>query len=654
MKKVSKKKCVLSKLEENGKYNFINNVLNKFNKSIKNSRLKFLILLFFINVLNVVISHFLHNNFMNICFSFVFWCSCLFFIYYIISYTIRFCKIKLDKSFWIYSSVMLIIVFVVYAISMYNTKQIYTWDQVNYYSRQIDLISKFDNYFSSGIRDIIVTSFDENYGHFLLSFTSFPFKLTNQTIYSFIIVYGIFCVIPACFIIFLNAKNLCDKYLKSKNKLFFLIVSLIISFFPLLHKAALIGQPDIFGIFWIGIVSLILSNIDYQKVDYPSAIFCGIMCFLAIITRRWYLFWVVAYIACYIIVNLVNIYFNKRKQLKKMFFNYFKYFFVMAVCICFLISPILYRTFVNNYGSSYQVWNLGGLSFEFKNQIYRLGYFYCVFIVFGFVYGIIKKEIRSYSLIFVLSLLLSIVLFTRIQNTSYHQSLIFVFNYSIGIIMFLLFVCNIKNKCLKIFLSSLVIIIVMINTISSFTEKMCFKNDLFSNISLKPIVRSDYEVIGEMDKFFLQNLKDEDMVYGNFANGQYNFNTFNTYYFPDTTLKNKFYYESSIDSIHGFPIGIFNARYVIIANQVIDGTGATPSRIIPIINNAFNEDKILKKFDFIRTYKMDQDLYFTIYERTAKVDSKEIEYWLDKVSDLSKDYPSLFSDRIIKYMEDYI
>ena len=93
-------------------------------------------------------------------------------------------NLKFNKKFIIYSSIILLCCSLMYVYIIKNTKQIYTWDQRCYYELQIELLKKFETKFLSGIKSIIVTTYKEDYGSFLLSFTSMIFNFTDKREYS--------------------------------------------------------------------------------------------------------------------------------------------------------------------------------------------------------------------------------------------------------------------------------------------------------------------------------------------------------------------------------------------------------------------------------------------------------------------------------------
>ncbi len=578
----------------------------------------------------------------------------LMFLYFTAKITIKKCNIKLDKRFYIYSAVILTVCALIYILIMMNTRQIYTWDQTCYYNNQMSLLESFEESFIRGIKDVVKTTYSSDYGYFLLSFTTLIFSFTNKTPALFIIVFMITEILPVMFVLLLNIINICNKTKIKERKLLVILSSIVLLVFPLLHKAAFTGQPDIFGLFFVGLITLILSNYKFEEKDFVKWGLIILFSFLLAITRRWYIFWMIGYYIAYGIFTILEAILDKDKELlKRKIKNALTFVVIAVLALTLLLFPIMYKTIVANYSVSYSDWNMGGLSHEVRQQYEFLGIFAIILIIIGTVYWLTKKETRFFVLTNILTYILTIILFTRVQNTWYHQSLIFVMQYLILLILGIAAVCKINNKYIRNSLLVLVFIYLLTSEYGALTEnKVFFDNNFYSDISIKPEYREDYDKIGEMVEFIKENCEEgKDTVYTNFATSEYCSQTFSGYDAPNAPLKNIMNFESSIDSVHGFPTAIFSAKYVIIANQILNATGATSSKTIPDINNAIlNIQEIKVKFRKVNEFDMENGIVFTFYERIEAVDEKEADMWKKLIEEQSIKYPDIFEKRINEYI----
>ncbi len=579
----------------------------------------------------------------------------IFLIFSIIT-VMKICNIKLDKNKKIIFSIFLVICFCIYFFTMINTKQLYSWDQRCYYAKQIDLLNIFEKNFFSGIKHIILTTYKSDYGDFLLVFTSLIFSFTVKTENIFILVYCFTEILPVIFTALLIANQLIEKFnLKHGNKILILSGILLITF-PLLHKASFVGQPDIFGLFWINLIILLTMNYDFQKRDCLRWAEIIIFTFLLVITRRWYIFWIIGYYISYSVILLFNTFIKKDKAKIK---NLLKNGLTFAACSCIILSillfPIIERTILANYGTRYNAWNEGGLKFEiFNNQCRYIGIIAIILITIPIIYSLANKKTLAFTLQIVLTYIITVFLFTRIQNMWYHQSLILVPEYLILMILGISVLCQIKNKIINNIMTFIIGIYLITTFLGSYTEnRIIYKNSLFTNISLKPIQRQDYDKIGEIVKFICDNCDTQkDRVYVNSASSTYCSDTFAFYKMPDNILRNVMIYESSIDSVHGFPLGLLIAKYVFLTNEIIEETGATPGHIIPNIKHGIEENRIIsEKYKLIKEFDLENGIIFYAYERIQKVDKTEINEWKKLFEEQTNQYPDRFGDILDKFQK---
>ena len=465
--------------------------------------------------------------------------------------------------------------------------------------------------------------------------------------------YFVACIIPVIIIFSMIVKKLLD-ITNPKNKLFLFSIShLLIITFPLLHKAAIMGQPDIFGLFFVGMIILLTMDYDFSKKDYLRWIYIAGATFLTMITRRWYMFWILGYFVAYAILIIAKAILKKdKKELKTTIINLLQFGIMSLVIVGILISPILYRTLKNNYLTTYSAWSSGGLTTEIRAQINRVGEIYFVIIALGIILGIKEKKTRYFTIGLILTYIIAIISFTKVQNMGNHQSLILVPSYILLSIVGIILMMNIEKLKINIILESICCIIIVTTFVGSITEnKILFNNNFYSNISLKPTKRTDMEQIGEIVDFIKENCDEDNKAYINSATSEYNHQTFINYNAPENTYLTKVIpYTAATESTRGFPIDIFKCKYIFISNIRLESTGATKGEIITNIKYAVEEDEVIsKKFELAKTYKMTDKITYYAYERKEALDEEERQAWLNLFEEQSEKYPDKFKDRIENY-----
>ena len=563
-------------------------------------------------------------------------------------------NIKINYKDILVITITSIIVILIYVVVIYTRKYAYSWDNILYYVRQIDLLNMFNSNFFEGIKGIIKTTYFENYGYFLLSFTSLLFNYTNHTLDSFVISYVVVTIIPIITVYYAIINKLIQKYeLKNKNIIILLSLILIIAF-PLLHSSAMVGQPDFMGLIFIGLIILFTMDYDFENVNIKRYILIFLSTLCLIITRRWYIYWVISYYICYALLlfikNLINKDYKKLKSITK---NLIIFGISSIIIAGIILLPMIIRIVKANFYNSYSAWNIGGLKEEIKLQFYRIGGIYLSIMLIGLIYGIKNKRFRWMTIQMLSTGILTLFLFTRLQNMGNHQSLLLVPTYIYLLLICIIAINQINCKLLRRILQTIIILSLSTTIFGTFTEnKYFYNNKLYSNISLKPTKREDYEMIGQIDKFILENCDKDHKAYINAATSMYCSDTFKTYLFPDITLVYIIPYESSINSVHGFPIDIFKTKYLFVTNIDLEDTGAKRGTIIEKINKAIKEDEETKDtWKFFKEYKMSNDVTFYVYERVKEFDAKEAEYWIKIFEKETEEFPNLFGNRIQSYLQ---
>lgn len=580
--------------------------------------------------------------------------SSLYFMGWLIFNVGKIGNIKYKKKEVVFLIVISSLTIAMYVWIIINRKTIYQWDALTYYVGNLNLLNNFEAHsFLEGIKQIVKSTYQSDYGHFLLSFITLPFSLTNRTENAFILVYSVTIVTPVVIIFSMIAKKIVEMF-QYRNKLTIeILVGILLIIFPLLHAASIAGQPDIIGLIFVGCIILLTIDYDFSKMEWNRLIVLIIATICLIISRRWYLFWLVGYVISYLVCLITKLTVEKKyDDLKKTLRNLAIFGCIASVVILLLLFPMIKRIMKQDF-SSYTAWSVGGYSKEIQIQIQRVGFLYLLVMGIGIIYGIKDKKLRYLTIGMIINYLIAFLGFVNTQNTGFHQSLIFLPTY-IGLFCFgILGICQIRRKWLRLIGKIAIIIVLITSFIGTICNNRYFYNNLFYTIiSLKPTKRSDYDNIGKMVQFIQENCTERDIVYINAA-GSYCAQTFSSYIHPDLSLSKICVYEASIDSAHGFPIAnIAKAKYIFTTNVRIEATGAQLGHIIPAINEALNKDSAIKhKFKLVQEFKMTEKVTFYAFERIEKLESEEAQYWKDIFKEETKKYPKLFGDRIDQYLK---
>ena len=608
---------------------------------------------------------------LNTILFYIFSVIALAFLVFVICKVKNIANIQFDKKEKIAIIIAIIATSIMYVILLITRKYIYQWDNSIYYFNQLNLLDKFNFGFLSGIKEIISTTYRSDYGDFLLSFTSGIFSLTNKTPNAFVMTYYAVGIVPVIIIFTMIVKKIIsifeekeidlnkkDINLKRNHSILYTAI-LMISTLPILHKASIMGQPDVMGLIFIGLIILLTIDYDFSTKDRKRCFYIILLTALLLITRRWYMFWALGYFLTYAVLVIIKAIISSKKtdkdQSKSTWKNIIEFAIIAIIILGIAISPIIYRTLKNNYQSSYGAWLEGGTFAEIGFQIYKLGILFTAVMVIGILYGCFHKgKIRSLTIQTFFSWLIALAAFTRIQNMGDHHSLLLVPTYIILFTIGIIAINNINKKAIRYILDLLLILILIGNMYISilknvFTNIKPFTDKLFSNVILRVDDRNDLDNIEKMTDFIMKNCDKDHKAYINAGSGAYNNTTFSNIYLPKYLALNEIMpYSLSIDSVHGFPKDILTSKYVFTSNITLsDYSADNGGTVIPKINYAIMNDAIISKnFTKVNEFKMTDKITFYAYERINAIDSNERNEWLKVFKEQCDKYPNLFIDRI--------
>lgn len=559
--------------------------------------------------------------------------------------TIKVSKIEFDDYEKRVIAIVIFLVILCYTIIIAERKFIYFWDFSNYYNIQMDFHNACQNSFLDAIRYIIRSIELSDYTCFINIFTEVPFVFGDRSIDSYVM--SIIINITPYFIIVLAV------FIKSFNSIIritrksFTVLVVTIMLIPLFHRAILWGQPDAFGLIFIFVIMTIGNLYNFEKLDWNKNIILFIMTILLMITRRWYMYWIVGYYFSFFGIKLIKLLIYKRFIEIRMFCrNIFIFGICSALTGCIILWPMISRIIFYNYSDRYSYYLNGGLIDEVVNQVRYLGLILQILIVLGIIIGTIYKNIREVTMIAVSTWIIAIVGFTRVQNMSYHQSLILLPTY---MILLAIVILSIKENKEKICLSG-ILFFATFNFIGSYSEtNVLYNKNIVSKVYMKVPSRNDYDKILEVSEWILEKCENENEAYIIPHGGMYNPDLFrNVSLEKREQLRCLIPYGSAIVGTHKFPEGLLKARYVITVVPFDEGCS---EGIAEKYNSAFMNMVYEKRFEKINSFNMDNGYIIDIYERVREVDNSEILYYEKMFSDENEQYPDMFEGVWSKYKQ---
>lgn len=534
---------------------------------------------------------------------------------------------------------------------------LYHWDYVNYILKQYHAEAAFAQSTGAGFR-FLLDSITEDYTNFITLFTEFPFCLSGKTgdDYAFC---QVFSVLPSLLVLLAGLTVKVGRMLRVKNRFWYFLIGFSwCATFPFVRMSAVLGQPDWFGLIFAFMLMLLTLDYRFDGIDLPRYLLIFAATAGIILTRRWYLYFVVGYCFAYVLLLAVSsIRLAKDGQPSRAVHRMVR---LVAFGLCaagamvLLLLPMVRKILSFDYAGRYSYYNFGGITLELAAQTLRIGLLNFILIGMGLWFAA-KRRLPALPCLAGAELLVSLVLFTRVQNTGSHQMLLFVPGW---LLLFLVGSAALadglkKHTAVKLCYWGFTMVFAVSVRCSPLTTVALpgFVVDHFPLKAVSEFVRLDKLTYDRTDAAQIQRVDDWidahcDAEKGEFAymiphDMLYNSDIFQYAALPDIQLQGKLSAGISIPGTHEFPVRFFEAKYVLTAEplpQTFVSGGELSGRWNALFCAARNEH-----FTQAASFDMGNGTVFTVWERTEPADRAEVEYYLDAFAQEDALYPEMFS-----------
>lgn len=534
---------------------------------------------------------------------------------------------------------------------------LYYWDYVNYILKQYNAEAAFAQSTGAGFR-FLLDSITEDYTNFITLFTEFPFCLSGKTgdDYAFC---QVFSVLPSLLVLLAGLTVKVGRMLRVKNRFWYFLIGFSwCATFPFVRMSAVLGQPDWFGLIFAFMLMLLTLDYRFDGIDLPRYLLIFAATAGIILTRRWYLYFVVGYCFAYVLMLAVSsIRLAKDGQPSRAVHRMVR---LVAFGLCaagamvLLLLPMVRKILSFDYAGRYSYYNFGGITLELAAQTLRIGLLNFILIGLGLWFAA-KRRLPALPCLAGTELLVSLVLFTRVQNTGSHQMLLFVPGW---LLLFLVGSAALadglkKHTAVKLCYWGFTMVFAVSVRCSPLTTVALpgFVVDHFPLKAVSEFVRLDKLTYDRTDAAQIQRVDDWidahcDAEKGEFAymiphDMLYNSDMFQYAALPDIQLQGKLAAGISIPGTHEFPVRFFEAKYVLTAEplpQTFVSGGELSGRWNALFCAARDEH-----FTQAASFDMGNGTVFTVWERTEPADRAEVEYYLDAFAQEDALYPEMFS-----------
>ena len=554
-------------------------------------------------------------------------------------------RVAQDKTFlrsWLAGSA--VGVAVIAALVCYR-QTVYSDDAINYFAKQTLLFGSFGQSGFYGIHVLLESLLTADYKMFMNLFISVPYLFTGRSINAFMVCYAITCFVPMWFALLMGAKYLAQQLPACHTALYYPLCMAVMVLWPMFLWPATHGMPDAFGLTFAAVIALLCADYRFETLPWPRLLAIFAATFALILTRRWYMFWILAFYAVYVLAVLVGA--VRRKTLGSTLKHMLLFGVPSAVIIVGALLPTFKTILTTDYADIYGAYYGGGFGNNCLGQLRTQGLIWLVLCAAGLVWLLYCRSTRAQAIVAGAASLGAMVLFTRTQSLGDHQSLILAPFY---LLMLFGLCAKLTQQKAKPWLRNAAAGVLAVFLVVNFGNALRLPGKnvqtlALSSESLDLTRRTDLAQMRAVTDFVLEHCTEDQTVYINMDSNGYSGTTF-AYSDPaHPQLQTMILWESSVPSTHGFPTGIWTSEYVMVTDRVDEGG------IVGPINAALRtQSPAAVHYEYVTEFPLD-GITLYCYRRTARPDAEEADYFKQVFAEYDARWPEIFSQRIDEYMQ---
>lgn len=554
-------------------------------------------------------------------------------------------RVAQDKTFlrsWLAGSAVGVVV--IAALVCYR-QTVYSDDAINYFAKQTLLFGSFGQSGFYGIHVLLESLLTADYKMFMNLFISVPYLFTGRSINAFMVCYAITCFVPMWFALLMGAKYLAQQLPACHTALYYPLCMAVMVLWPMFLWPATHGMPDAFGLTFAAVIALLCADYRFETLPWPRLLAIFAATFALILTRRWYMFWILAFYAVYVLAVLVGA--VRRKTLGSTLKRMLLFGVPSAVIIVGALLPTFKTILTTDYADIYGAYYGGGFGNNCLGQLRTQGLIWLVLCAAGLVWLLYCRSTRAQAIVAAAASLGAMVLFTRTQSLGDHQSLILAPFY---LLMLFGLCAKLTQQKAKPWLRNAAAGVLAVFLVVNFGNALRLPGKnvqtlALSSESLDLTRRTDLAQMRAVTDFVLEHCTEDQTVYINMDSNGYSGTTF-AYSDPaHPQLQTMILWESSVPSTHGFPTGIWTSEYVMVTDRVDEGG------IVGPINAALRtQSPAAVHYEYVTEFPLD-GITLYCYRRTARPDAEEADYFKQVFAEYDARWPEIFSQRIEEYMQ---
>lgn len=542
---------------------------------------------------------------------------------------------------------------------------IYFWDNLNYWQQSVNQAQLLFHHPLQAVRSLYDSINEDAYNLLLPTLLAVPLKICGYTHAAYLCLNAVIWLVPTFVVLVCICKRIATLLCIERNIILVIPSAALAATFPAFYYALFNGFSDIAVLLPISLSLFTLIEwvpSEWNKSQFKKALLLSCLLTMIVLFRRHFAFYVVAFGFAMVFRALHSVFIEKGG--KQAFVSALKYIGIVAGCaLVFLevfFTNFLYHSLFSNYAEAY----VGYDAPLFKKVATTLNYFgnsifFCL--IFSLIGFIKYKNIRLIDYELIIIILVSSLLFFRIQSMGPHHVL------NIAEPMFLLCFTGFAflwraieksseklSKYAAIACISLFIIIHCFNFLYAFASYKLTFLSFWSPVGptqYTPAVRSDTEELHRLASYINEQdaYEGEKTVYILSSGITLNDSLMRNIDFPVTqNCIDGLQRTSNADMRDGFPTGFIDAD-IIVATDPIDlhlaeGTQETVRYLSEKIQDI--NSSIGKHYQEIATFNLQNNMKAKVYKKHSEYTESDLEDIRNYFREYYPGYEELFGNRI--------
>ena len=450
-----------------------------------------------------------------------------------------------------------------YLHAMVGRQSLYLWDNATYYNLQVRLESNFADGVFTGVGSTIYKTWFNDYAPLVINLLAEPFFMfTPRTANTF----ALLCALLIPSLVYYSAWLLLTvlrRKLQPKAPALFTALSMaFVLLLPLLHIALYRGMPDLLGVAFAFMLLALGVGYDFSQPAPARLVSLAAFTGMLMLTRRSYMFTVVAFFLLYGVWVLAR---AARARQVQTALRFGKFAAASLVCVGVPLLPMFWRIAKADYSDRYATYQTGGFLAELANQRVYLGWLVFVIMLIGILYGLYNAKARALAVLAAVGAVLTVLLVTRVQNMDDHQSLAVAPFYLLGCFLCALLVSDLPWAWPRRILATAAGVLCALNFgACSQLLPVVFPSGFYSGLYFYvDSPRNDLQQVAEVNAWLRENCTGENSAYMICHGVVYSPDVFRISALPDESIREILPYGACNPGNDAFPKELFTAQVVL-------------------------------------------------------------------------------------------